>query len=251
MSYKTLADYPGLEALGIHVKFTKPEFLDGLLDGGLYMNNFNTFIELEKMTKKKGQGDKLEAGFVVRGDNAKIYYKGVEVGTANFAEVVERYEEAKKVPVFCFSGFESKDIRVVEENKDGLIIKVQVSSEDQQSFIDDFGSKAVVLPGDFLNRVHKATKEGGVSFVAGRVAYHDYNIHDSKRRKLFDEGSTDMFFWKDDFFNYQRECRIVIPDNLVEESTILNIGDLRDEAIVIDTKDFFDTFALTLKFKEN
>jgi hypothetical protein len=250
MSTKTLADYKGLEGISLQVKFTRNEFLDSLLDGNLFMNNFKYFIELEREMKVKGQGDKLEAGFVFRGTNAKIYYQGQEVGQAKFAEVVERYSEAEKLPVFCLAMFDSKDLKVIEENEKGLVVKVELPKEEQEAFINDFGPVAVVLPGDFYDRVNKTAKEQEVECVAGRVAYLDYNHHDSERKKMFDEGSIDMFFWKDDFFKYQRECRIILTDNFVENSTSLNIGSIRDKAIVINTKEFFETAVFDIPFKD-
>ncbi|KAA0766417.1 hypothetical protein [Bacillus sp. SH5-2] len=250
MSTKTLADFKGYEGIAIQVKFTKPEYLEGFLDGKLFMNNFKYFIDLEKEKKEKGQGDKLEAGFVFRGTNITLHYEGKEIGKAKSAEVVERYSEAEKLPIFCLARFESKDLSVVEESEDGLKVKIQLSKEDQEAFLKDFGPIAVVLPGDFYDRIYKTCKEKEIESTAGKVAYLDYDYHDSGRKKLFDEGSVDMFFWKDDFFRYQRECRIVLTDTFVEENLVLEVGSLRDKAIVLDTKEFFENFIFDVNFEE-
>ncbi|MGE7637625.1 hypothetical protein [Peribacillus frigoritolerans] len=247
---KRLVEYEGLEHLGIQVKFTKPEFLDSFLDGNLFMNNFRSFIDLENQTKIKGQGDKLEAGFVFRGNNATIYYKDKEVGRANFAEFVERYDKAEKLPVFCFARFESKDLAVIEENEEGVQVKINLNEEDQNAFLKDFGPTAVVLPGDFYERVANTCKDKGIHFAAGQVAYLDYNHHNDQRRKSFDAGSVDMFFWKDDFFKYQRECRVVLTDTFIDNGMMLNIGNMREKAITLDTSELFTTATFEIKYKD-
>jgi hypothetical protein len=43
------------------LKFTKKEYAESLQNGDVYMNNFKWFIEQEKNTGERGQGDALES----------------------------------------------------------------------------------------------------------------------------------------------------------------------------------------------
>lgn len=61
-----------LKKLSLFVKFTKEEYVNDILDGNLYMNNFKYFIDLEKKKRIKGQGDKFEAAFVTRAVDLRI-----------------------------------------------------------------------------------------------------------------------------------------------------------------------------------
>lgn len=137
MEKKFLADYKGLETTLMQVKFLKEEYLDDLLNGSLFMNNFKYFIELEKEMKQKGQGDKLEAGLIFRGKDVQAHHKGTVVGQFQFVETVVRYEGAEKVPLFCFTQFTSEDLEVVKEYKDSLLVKVSISEEEQEKFIEN------------------------------------------------------------------------------------------------------------------
>lgn len=73
------------------------------------------------------------------------------------------------------------------------------------------------------------------------VQYYDFDFLDEDRRKLFENGSIDMFFWKDHFFKTQREIRIVLPEKRIEDSIIVNFEGIRDQAIVLNTKDLLDS----------
>ncbi|OOE22027.1 hypothetical protein [Bacillus subtilis] len=228
--------------LSLFVKFTKEEYVNDILDGKLYMNNFKYFIDLEKKKRVKGQGDKFEAAFVTRAVDLRIIdtRTNTVIGVSKSAEIIERYTEAPKVPLFCFTYFSNEDFTILEETDENITVTLNLNSDEKDVFIKDFGEKAIVFPGDFLNIVLSSFEKQNLRGIAKPVQYCDFDFLDEDRRKLFENGSIDMFFWKDHFFKTQREIRIVLPEKRIENNLIVNFQGIRDEAFVLNTEDLFD-----------
>ncbi|MDU7578398.1 MAG: hypothetical protein E7K43_19535 [Bacillus subtilis] len=229
--------------LSLFVKFTKEEYVNDILDGNLYMNNFKYFIDLEKKKRIKGQGDKFEAAFVTRAVDLRIIDPRTKkvIGVSKRAEIIERYSESSKVPLYCFTYFSNEDFKILEETDEKITVTLNLSPDEKDVFIKDFGEKAIVFPGDFLNMVLSSLEKQNIRGEAKLVQYCDFGFLDEDRRKLFENGSIDMFFWKDHFFKTQREIRIVLPEKRIEDSIIVNFEGIRDQAIVLNTKDLLDS----------
>lgn len=240
MPTKRLSDIKGYENTGQLVKFLKQEYLENLLNGKIYMNNFKYFIDLELKEKIKGQGDKLEIGHVIRGTDGYIMdtETNTTFGTVRNVESVERYVEMDKMPVFCVAEFTSEDYLVINEDEDKVTAKIDLPLEDQKYFEKNFGEIAVALPNDFMPKFYQATQESQ-RLAIGKVDYINYNFYSLKRKKEFDEMSINILFWKDEFFNKQREVRFILTNELVDSDYTLEIGDIREKAIVTNTKSFF------------
>ncbi|WCL64278.1 hypothetical protein PNF29_07125 [Bacillus subtilis] len=225
--------------LNLFVKFTKEEYVNDILDGKLYMKNFQHFIDLEKKKKIKGQGDKFEAAFVTRATDLRFVDLRTKkvIGVSKEAEIIERYTAASKIPLFCFTYFRNEDFKILEETDEKITFTLNLNPDEKDVFIKDFGEKAIIFPGNFLNIVFSSLKKQNIRSVAEPVQYCDFNYLDENRRKLFEKGSTDMFFWKDIFFKTQREIRIVLPEKRIEDSIIINFEGIRDQAIVLNTEE--------------
>lgn len=232
-----------IEGVNMFVKFVKNKHLDDLLAGRLYMNNLQYFIDLEKKYKNKGIGDKKEAGFVIKPD--KLYIMDPEtneiIGRPTKAEIIRRYELAPKVPVFCFTMFTPKDFVFLEENNEYVSFKLDVG-EDANKFLK-FGDKAVILGPSFRDKVIKASKEHNIDVKMKKIYYQSFDKIDKEKELLFEQGSPEMFFWKDKEFSYQREARLALPYTFVEKSHIFEIGSLEDST-VRPIKEFFEKTAI-------
>lgn len=80
-----LNEVEGLETNDIIMaKFIKSEWVEDFLSGNLYMNNFDHFIEQEKNTKEKGQGDSYEAALVTEARDIRIYDKNGNLIATSF-----------------------------------------------------------------------------------------------------------------------------------------------------------------------
>jgi hypothetical protein len=63
---------------------------------------------------------------------------------------------------------------------------------------------------------------------------------------------TDIYFWKDKYFENQYEYRIVLTDHEVDEALIVNIGDISDICTIFNANEFFsDKFEIRLRKKGN
>ncbi|WP_416806556.1 MULTISPECIES: hypothetical protein [Bacillus amyloliquefaciens group] len=233
----------GFEKINFLVKFLKDEYVESLLSGNLHMNNFQFFIDLERKSNVKGQGDKLEAGFVSRGTKIKLIDPKTKkvIGTARKAELIERYTDVPKVPLFCFTWFNHRDMKITGETEKSFIVKINLSEEEKELFVKDFGDTAVVLPGDFMEILINSAKEQNKRAQIKSVIYCDYDIYDSERKKLFDEASLDMFYWKDEFFKYQREVRFILPETRSNEAVNFKFESIEKRAIVMKTTELLET----------
>ncbi|MBN6885362.1 hypothetical protein ACUXCC_000499 [Cytobacillus horneckiae] len=236
---KRLNEIKGYENIGMYVKFLKKEYLDDLLNGTIYMKNFNYFIELEKKTKEKGQGDKLEVSHVVRSTRVKLIdpKTGMVIATSSSGEMVERYRGTEKMPLFCLTHFQSSDFVITKVENEIITAKIDISLEDQILFEETFGDTAVILTNEFTDRMIESSNKLDLGIAIGDVRYQDYKYYSATRKQEFDELSVNILFWKDNFFKQQREVRFILTKKSVDEYYKLNIGDIRDKSKVTSTKE--------------
>lgn len=63
---------------------------------------------------------------------------------------------------------------------------------------------------------------------------------------------TNIYFWKDKYFENQYEYRIVLTDQEVDEALIVNVGDISDISTIFNANEFFsDKFEIRLRKKGN
>jgi hypothetical protein len=244
---KKLSEIKGYENVGMYVKFLKQKYLDDLLNGIIYMKNFNYFIELEKRTKEKGQGDKLEVAHVVRSTQVKLIdpETGIVIATAPKGEIVQRYPGMERMPLFCVTHFHSSDFVITEIKNDAIIAKIEIPSEDRLLIEKTFGETAVILTNEFTNKMIEASNTLDLGIVIGDVQYQDYRYFSPIRKQQFEEKSINILFWKDDYFKYQREARFILTKKFVDDHYKLHIGDIRNKSIVTSTKELLNEHEFT------
>lgn len=238
-----MSEFKGTEKMKMFVKFVEEKHLHDVLSGKLYMNNIKYFIDLEKKEKNKGVGDRKEAGFVTKPD--KMYVLDMEtdkiISRPVNAEITLRHQLSPKVPVFCFTEFTAEDFVYLEEDEEYITFKLDLGEDSQKMF--DFGDKAVILAPEFSDKVVAASKKQDIKIIMKEVEYQSYDKGDlekrKEKRKLFEQGSSEMFFWKSEEFSYQREARLVLFDTFVERNYIFEVGSLKGST-VIPIKDFFE-----------
>jgi hypothetical protein len=231
------------------VKFTKSEYVQDLLDGNLYMNNFNHFVEQEKNTKHKGQGDSYEGAYVTTFDSVDIYIEDDLVGSAESGSLFIRNQYANKIPLFSMSLLTSRDFEVIEEKESSVILKLGFIKEDIQRIKDDFRCDKVVFTfqyNEFLKRLQEASNKISMKCMYDFVQYVDFSILDKKRKERFDQGHLDFLFHKHHSLKHQREFRVILPDIQVEQNYSFRVGDLNEIFYVMDIDDFFSGMKLQL-----
>ncbi|NGY94041.1 hypothetical protein F3K44_32825 [Bacillus megaterium] len=226
-------------------KFIKSEYLQDFLNGNLYMNNFKYFVEQEKNSKHKGQGDSYEGAFVATFDAVDLYVDDVYVGYAESGELSFRNKNVDNTPLFSMSRLSSHDFKVIEDKGDSVIIKVDFSEQDIKKFKEDFGCDKVVFTINsvtYIEMLRNVARKINTRIGTGSIQYVDFSILDNKhedRRKRFDQGHIDFLFHKHNSLKYQREFRFILPDIQVDQNYIFEVGKLHDIFYVYDIDDFF------------
>lgn len=233
-------------------KFTSKEWVSSFLEGNIYMNNFKHFIDQEKSSKVKGQGDAFEGAHVIEFSNAKIYTQdNVLVGTAAMGNLIERYEAVNQIPMFCLANFSTNDFVVLEQTEDRIRVQLDIPSEDISKIKEIFNSDTVAItlsPYVFMERFKKAIDEDDSGLVYGIVEYADFKVLNEARKSSFNDGEVDFLFTKHDSLSYQKEFRFVLTNIETEDYVIKNIGNLSDIFVQINVDDFLTGTYLELKF---
>lgn len=222
-------------------KFTN--FTDSLLNGDLYMNPLQKYIEMERESGKKGVGDVLEAAQVISDFRFNIYKEGTNefthTGAADYIHF--RINGDEKKPVYCLFTLHANDLLIVDENDTEYITVMNFSKEEVDKMLNEFGEQvALINPGSFIERVEKTFDEKGFGYVISPVKYDDYSINSIKRIESYKKNNNEIFFWKDNFFENQKEYRIVITSIETEEPLIPNIGNLNDIVDVFNARELFN-----------
>ena len=166
------------------------------------------------------------------------------IGKPVNAEIIKRHELSPKVPVFCFTEFTAKDFVYHDENEEYITFKLDVGEDSQRMF--EFGDKAVIFAPDFREKVVKASNKIDIDVKMKEIEYQSYDNINREKQKLFEQGSSEMFFWKSKEFSYQREARLILPQTFVENNYIFEIGNL-ENSTVRPIKDFFENSAIIAK----
>ncbi|NCU18523.1 hypothetical protein [Pallidibacillus pasinlerensis] len=233
------------------IKFAREEkYLEDLQKGNLYMNNGRYFIEREKQDGEKGIGDKYEMSAVINNVNLKFYNS--ETNEFLFEGEAERiafnYNHVLTKPIFCITHISADSLKIIKEHENSVDCQFNFSSEDIEQIVKEFGEYALLInPRAFQERVENTLKDMGITYLAGKIVYEDFNINSSKRLEEYQKNHPAIFFKKDKSFEHQKEYRIVLTGIDSNEPYILKIGDISDISYLMLTKDLFSgKFALNL-----
>jgi hypothetical protein len=251
MSNKRLSDIERFEHIGFFVKFIKKKYVQTLLNGDIFMNNFKCFIDIETDEQNRGQGDQYEGAHVIKSKNVKMYdiETNEEIATASLGVLIERNTAIEQIPLFCFTRFAASDFIVIEEDEETISFKLDLSEKDKNIFLHNFGDTVILLPGDFPQLVVNAANEQNLDLISRPVSYEDYNYFSRQRQKDFEEGSINILFTKDIFFESQREVRLVILNKQVETNMLLHVESLIDQIYVYDAKKYLNE--IFIKFSKS
>jgi len=246
---KKLGEIKGFSKFDFFVKFVQSKFANDIVEGKLFMNNLQYYIDLEEDTRKKGQGDRFEGAEVYKGDLFIMMGEDV-IGTSE-GYVTIKDINVGKVAVFCCTRFTENDFVIVDtdSNQETITVNLDINENDKNHIIENFGDKAVLLPNRFPNIIKEAAREQGIIIANKDVKYVNYNVYDERRREAFETGHQDIVFYKDDFFKSQKEYRIAITDRLVEKNTTFTVGKLNDFNSIRDTKEFMNDFTMKITSK--
>lgn len=212
--------------------FRDQSYVESFLDGNLYMNTLQYFKGYEE-TEINNIGDRYEGVSVnIPPKNSLIYIKyRNEVHTINPNDIVgsvtiqpDKYNTAN---VFCLYG-PAMDVskKYTSQEVDNLIYL------DEQCL--SLGEYLVVIHNstEFVKRIENAASKANFILHHSSVEYYDSELS-------FAFKDEQVPFRKTKEFGHQKEYRFVLlRDNPENKPYILEIGDIRDIASTIPTKDF-------------
>lgn len=221
-------------------KFTN--FTDSLVDGNLYMSPLKRYIEMEKESGEKGVGDVLEAAQVFSNIEFRMYDQETEelVFTGTSGSMNLRMNGDENRPVYCLFTLHSENLSIVDEDEEYYTAVMNFSDEEIEKMISEFGEKVVLINANsFVERMQKTFNNNGYGYVISPVRYDDYSVNYTERIDSYQKNNNEIFFWKDNFFENQKEYRIVITNIETEEPITVNIGDLSDITTILNARELF------------
>jgi hypothetical protein len=226
--------------------------LESLQKGTLYMNTLRFFKELEEKTNKKGMGDKDEGSTILTELSLKFYdYETNELvyeGSASRSAIT--MEEDLQKHVFCMSYLDFESLEIIEEGTDFVKATFIFSDEQKKDFIESFGKYVMVIScSNFLNNVKDAFEYENIAWEADKVKYSDLSINYMNRLEYYMNIRSGKYFWKDKFFEKQKEYRVIVLNRDSDEPIQFNIGNLTSHSFITATEELVNNrFYLEVKF---
>lgn len=229
-------------------KFTSR--IDSFLKGDVYMNTLKEYINLERKTGVKGQGDKLEASHVYSDVHFKMYKSGTDelVLSGEAEQLIFRRKIDEETPVYCMFAIHGENLKIVDEDSEYYHTEFSLSNDEIEKIIKDFGEDLVLVnPKYFMQRLESKLKELKYRFRANFVKYDDYGFNYTNRLSIYKQNNHDVFFLKDKTFKHQYEYRIVLTNKVSQEPVLINIGDISEYCHVFKAREFFNDLSISIK----
>ena len=225
---------------------------ESLQKGNLYMNTLRYFKELEKKTKEKGMGDENEGSMILSELNLKFYKHQTEElileGKSSRSEIV--IEEDLQKHLFCFYYLDFGSLEIIEETEGSVTTLLKFTENQKEELIRSFGKHVIVIScNDFIDNVRIAFEKENIEWTTGKVKYSDYSINYTDRIEDFIYDRNEKYFWKDKYFENQKEFRLVVLNRDSNIPIELNIGDLTCCSFITNTEKLFnDEYCIKIGF---
>ncbi|PRA04838.1 MULTISPECIES: hypothetical protein [unclassified Paenibacillus] len=226
------------------LKFGSKQNLESLQKGNLYMKNLKFFIELEGEKQKKGMGDASEGSLVM--NDVKLTLKDPQSD-----EVILEFEAKRtslrndailNIPVFCAMHIGEEDLEQVGEEVDGSIAtRILFTEQQKEEMVNEFGDYVLVIPVTlFMQRIQDNFNKEGYEYALGPIEYLDHSINQQFRFDEFNTGDPKLLFHKDRAFEYQKEFRLAILNQAIEDYFMPNIGDMTEFTELVKSSDLLE-----------
>ena len=220
-----------MEKKYLFFKFQSRDRLESLQQGHIYMKNLRYFIEQEKESGIKGQGDIHEARMFSLQD-INIYDKDTKEIVAIIPTCDNvRIKGDELTPVFCITYKDlSKHIENIDVEQGICTVRIEFDDRMLGDFSKDDNAYMLIIykPGEFIRRVESKLLEMGHHIYHNPVDYRDTSI------AYIEDGQWEAnnAFCKEEYFRYQTEYRIVV-DTQVEGHLEFDIGDISDISLLL------------------
>lgn len=204
-------------------------YIDSFLEGNIYMNPIQYYIDLENESGKQGQGDINEG-------NICIYKRSFPQAQNQISTLtIRKSYDFLKYPVFCLMYLEP----YIESNGQGFFC---FKDKNQLNEMLSFSEYCVAIHNidEFICRFSSACNKKRKSWWHSFVFYNQQDVINSEVYKQIEENNLKSVFVKDRKFALQQEYRFVILEEKTNAFTI-NIGSIKDIAEKCNTVDFYKT----------
>lgn len=214
------------------IKFGNLDNLKKLQKGQIYCKNLKWYSDQEKKTGDKAMGDKLEGKFKLA--ECSIKYSNPKIKEWNFevdnVSVLLSVGNLDRMPVFCMTGITTRDLDLVEKDKDTSVADVRFSDILSKVYNESYWEAALVIEDStkFIESLMKVCKDKGIKIINKLVTYTNMDINNTDRLKNINEDINNSVFCKDDSYSYQHEYRFAFTNKVVENSFTIDIGDISD-----------------------
>jgi hypothetical protein len=223
----------------IAFKFHKREYNQDTMDGRLYLNNIEFFRKLEEeQNEKRGIADKEDSCFVIQNGTIMVLGENHE-----WKHVVDfqngREELCSNYLLFCLYSLGREDIDEVYLSDDGKFINVAYRFTDTQKrdikdHFQDADSVLVISNGNFLINIKRAAEKKGSKITGRKVVYRNNSHETEEYRNSRAENPQNMVFYKDKFFESQKEFRILFEPMELRDGHYLYFEKVQNGMYLID-----------------
>lgn len=225
-------------------KFGELENLKKLQKGQIYCKNLKWYSDQEKKTGDKAMGDKLEGKHKMTQCSIKLISRETNEVAFEFdsASVLLSFGNLEKMPVFCMTGITTRDLEFKEIDENTLISDVKFSDMISKVYDEAYWNSALVIENStqFIERLTKACEDKGIEMTRKPVRYTDMDINYTDRMNSIDENVTNIAFWKDKSYSYQHEYRFAFESEVVDDSFIIDIGDISDISKIYNREELIE-----------
>ena len=203
-----------------YLKFVSEEdYAKDILSGKLYANTPEYFRNKEIETRKRGQGDKNELKYTMPLIDLKFYdsdTKELQFEISKASGVVQ-YHGDDNTPMVCFVGIPMYQMKILDEDDDGIIIGFPFSETEYATMEEQFGRYCVLLSGyALLESFSELNSKVGWNFRKIQYVASNY----LKKAESYFNPTIDRYFYKDDDLKYQREYRLILACEMPEDHYI-------------------------------
>ena len=228
--------------------FAEKQHADSFLRGEMYANRLSWFRKLED---SEGRRDKYEGAAMLQRDNFSMHLTATNKETGEVlgeftlsgddlsAPTIMQLAAFNDLNLFCMYAGHSRDF---QQETDAPLQELKKHIEIPDHCLQ-LGRYAVVIKDapEFLRRVKAAADREGYQIWRGLVEYYDPEVGTS-----VEPLSIKTAFRKRDQFAHQREHRFVIHTGTTGPDAItLDIGDIADIAMLLDTGDINRNMSIT------
>lgn len=228
------------DQLALIFKLGQYKDIKSLQQGQVYCKNLSYYSRLEESTGDEKRGDILEGKFQLIECEVAMYEHKTDKLVLNLSKCTMKLtqNDADKMPIFCMVGIGFDDLEVKEETEEYSVYEFNPSTLLKEMLSEPYWDSALIIvkQQEFMNRIIKKVKDENLNINMKSVNYTDLKENYTDRIKDISENFKNIAFWKDNKYKNQYESRLAILNKEVEDNFILDIGDISDISILLDSK---------------